>query len=145
MIRLFVALKIPHEVRSAIVKLRKVIYPDDNLFKWEPEEKIHLTLKFIGEVKAEIAEEISSSLKFVEEYKALRCQLNNFGFFYRKKDPVILWAGLNIDESVFEIVKRIEKHLTKFNIPEEKREFNTHITLLRIKRKTDNNFINKFL
>jgi 2'-5' RNA ligase len=51
MIRLFVALEIPGEIREYIFEQLKKSLPEFDRFKWEKKEKIHLTLKFIGNVK----------------------------------------------------------------------------------------------
>ncbi len=42
------------------------------------------------------------------------------------------------------MISEIEKNLVKFSIPIEQRKFKPHITLLRIKNQTENNFVNNF-
>ena len=68
MTRLFVALKIPDEIKKKIFELRNEILPEWGKYNWEKEDKIHLTLKFIGEVDDNKIGQISQSLNFIGNY-----------------------------------------------------------------------------
>lgn len=144
MIRLFVALKIPDPVRQEVIKLRNKAFPGYHNYKWEPENKIHLTLKFIGEIEEKFVEPVISELEFIRDYRKFNCSLTRFGFFFKNKDPKILWVGLAMDVSVFNLVKELNTKLEKFGILMEKREFKAHLTLMRIKRFVDKNFIKSY-
>ena len=50
-----------------------------------------------------------------------------------------------MDNSIKELVKELNYKLEKFNIPAEKRDFNPHLTMLRIKKKVNKDFINSFV
>ena len=162
MIRLFVALKIPAEIRKQIITLRNGIlgFAPENLSKensdktlpiitqpmlmWEPEEKLHLTLKFIGEVKADLLDDIINSISFITDYKKFNCSFTGFGFFFKRNEPKILWAGFEIERDLFELADRLNKNFIKFSIPAEERRFKAHITLLRIKKNIDKELVYKF-
>ncbi|HVO75545.1 MAG TPA: RNA 2',3'-cyclic phosphodiesterase [Ignavibacteriaceae bacterium] len=144
MIRLFVALKIPDQVRKEIIRLRNSAFPGYHNYKWEPEDKIHLTLKFIGEIEEKLLEPVISELNFIEDYQKLNCRLTRFGFFFKNKEPKILWIGLSIQESVFDLVKQLNNRLEKFGVRPEKRDFKAHLTLMRIRKFVDMNFIKSF-
>ncbi len=145
MIRLFIALKTPDEVRKKIIEFRNEALPDYRKYdKWEPEDKIHLTLKFIGEVKPELSEQIADHIKFVSEYEKFICSLTQFGFFYKQKAAKILWVGLSIDNLVFDLVNRLNEELEKFSIVPEKRKFHAHLTIKRLKGTEGQDFISSF-
>lgn len=145
MIRLFVALLIPQDIIDKITKLRKNIALDIPNLRWEDESKIHLTLKFIGEVKENLAGQIKDELNFLESYPRLNCKADKFGFFFdTKKAPRILWIGLKVDNIINLIVDELNQRLAKYSIPVEKRRFKAHITLLRIKQNISEEFIRKF-
>jgi len=145
MIRLFVALIIPNETKNQIKEIRKKIFPDEDKFRWEDNPKIHLTLKFIGEVKENLLELITKELNFLEHFQKINCTLEKFGFFFKAKDePRILWLGLNLDKSLYSIVEELNQRLSKFQIPFEHRKFKAHLTLLRIKNDVSKDFISKF-
>jgi len=144
MIRLFVALKIPDPVIQEIIKLRNKAFPGYHNYKWEPEDKIHLTLKFIGEREEKLVEPVISELEFIRDYRKFNCSLTRFGFFFKNKEPKILWVGLSIDDMVFNLVKELNTKLEKFGILMEKKEFKAHLTLMRIKKFVDKNFIKSY-
>lgn len=142
MIRLFVALNIPEHVKVKLIELRDSVAGSN--YKWEPKEKMHLTLKFIGDVPEENLNQIITGLEFIKNYSSFNCTISNFGFFYRDKKPSILWAGFEIDKIIFDIVDKMESVLEKLSIKKENRKFNPHLTILRIKRDLGINFVNKF-
>jgi len=144
MIRLFIALKIPDEIKKEIIRLRNSIIPDHTNYKWEVDEKIHLTLKFIGNVEDKLLNPIISSLNFIEDYPKLNCGLEQFGFFFKHNEAQILWIGLKVDEIIYNLVDRLNKLFEEFGVPAEKRKFKSHLTLMRIKKGVDENFIKKF-
>jgi len=144
MIRLFVALKIPENIKEQLLNICYDIIPDSSLYRWETKDKIHLTLKFIGEVEENLVQPISTELDFIKNYRSFDFNIFGFGFFFRDKRPKILWAGLQTDEAIFDLVGEINKRMETFNIEPERRKFKSHLTLLRIKSKFDENFINKF-
>ena len=140
--RLFIALNIPEDVKSQLIDLRDSVAGAD--YKWENKEKLHLTLKFIGDTLEEDVNNIAEELNFIEKYSTFECSINNFGFFFRDGIPSILWAGMKVGNSLYDAVDKIESVLEKFSIKKEKRKFHPHLTLLRIKKNPGINFINNF-
>jgi 2'-5' RNA ligase len=144
MSRLFIALKIPDEIKDKILDVCYELSESSELFKWEKPEKIHLTLKFIGEVEEELVSSIAKEIAFIEEYNSFNFNVTNFGFFYRNGLPVILWSGLQTDESIQRLVEQLNERLSIFSIPVERRKFKPHLTMLRIKKNPGEKFILKF-
>jgi len=144
MIRLFVALEIPENIQSKISELKDEVIGGSSDLKWEKRDKIHLTLKFIGEVEDELVGPLINSLDFLEQCNKINCRLTKFGFFFRQGIPQILWIGLSVDEFLFDLVGQLNSKLTKFGIPVEEKKFKPHITLLRIKRKFPEDWVTKF-
>ncbi len=144
MIRLFVALKIPFEVKETLLNTCKDLSGNPEKFRWETPGKIHLTLKFIGEVDEDLLDPIKEELDFVENYHSFNCSVTKFDFFFRFKEPKILWAGLKTDGSIYELVNELNSKLEKFSIPVEKRKFKPHLTMLRIKKHPGEKFIQDF-
>ena len=61
MFRLFVGVELPAELRRRIVLIQTGI----ERAKWVPEENIHLTLRFIGEVPGDVAADVADALATV--------------------------------------------------------------------------------
>jgi 2'-5' RNA ligase len=141
--RLFISLNLPDNIIRQIIGLRDKICLEKNI-KWEATEKLHLTIKFIGDVSDEMMDVISNELLFVNSYQSIKCSFNKFGFFYRDAKPFILWAGLIVDETLFNLIAELNIRLEKLSVPIEHRKFNPHITILRIKNDPGINFVNNF-
>jgi len=144
MIRLFAALRLPNNIVDKIIEFRKEASENNQNIKWEKKEKLHLTLKFIGDVSEDLVDRIKDSLLFIEDFKSIELSLTKFGFFFRDNHPNILWLGLSNNNELNILVDKIETNLEIFGFKKEKRKFNPHLTLLRIKNKVDKNFINSF-
>jgi RNA 2',3'-cyclic 3'-phosphodiesterase len=141
--RLFISLNLPDEVIEKIISLRNSIVTEKNVM-WEPREKLHLTLKFIGDVSDEVMSKISEELDFIPDYQSIKCSFSKFDFFYRDQKPIVLIAALQIENPIKNILVKIDERLSKFNIPIDNRKFNPHMTLLRIKNDLGFNFVNNF-
>jgi 2'-5' RNA ligase len=143
MIRLFVALKIADEVKSEIFRHAFAAAENPSDYRWEAKDKVHLTLKFIGDVRDELLQQIINELEFVKKYPTFNCKISGFGFFFRNTEAKILWCNLNAGESLISLAEELNIKLQKFDIKAEKRKFQGHLTLLRIKRGVSENFVRK--
>lgn len=144
MIRLFVALLIPDEVKSIVFDHCNSVIENLSEHRWEEKDKIHLTLKFIGEVKEELLPQITNEIEYVKSFSSFNCSISNFGFFYRFNEAKILWCNLDTDDSIISLVDELNMRLKKYNIEPETRKFKGHLTLMRIKRKVSEDFIRSF-
>ncbi|MCG6915586.1 RNA 2',3'-cyclic phosphodiesterase [bacterium BMS3Abin03] len=143
MLRLFVALKIPSDVKRNLFEIcRKLAGKND--YRWENPQKIHLTLKFIGKIEEDNLISLKESLDFISEYRSFDFRITKFGFFFRDKDPKILWTGLETDERIFKLVHDLNQTLSRFSVPVENRKFKPHLTMLRIKKNPGIEFVNRF-
>ncbi len=143
MIRLFIALKIPEEIKDKIFGYCFDAIENAVGYKWEAKDKVHLTLKFIGDVKDELLPRIIDEIEFIKNYSAFDCIVSRFGFFFRDNEPKILWCNLEADDSIISLVDEINNRLQKFDIEIERRKFKGHLTLLRIKEKVTEDFIKR--
>lgn len=139
--RLFLALKLPEEIRREIVSFRDEINEGDIPRKWEPTDKLHMTLKFLGDVEDIQNKKIEIIIeKIINDFPKVECEYDRFGFFL----PRILWLGLRVEKHLFEIVNRMNFDLQKLDFEREMRNFKPHITILRIKDKLNPDFVSKF-
>lgn len=133
MTRLFVALKVPEQPLTQLRELLYDLLPDANQHKWESTEKQHLTLKFIGEVDDFQIEEIADSLEYIIEYNKFFCELGKLGVFGTWQKPKVFYCSIYADDSMEELVQRMDATLEDFLIPPEQRRFRPHLTLMRFK------------
>ncbi|MDH3267779.1 MAG: RNA 2',3'-cyclic phosphodiesterase [Ignavibacteria bacterium] len=144
MIRLFIALKIPEKIKDKIFGYCYDVSENPSGYQWEANEKIHLTLKFIGDIKDDLLPRIIGEIDFIKNYSSFDCQIYRFGFFFRDNEAKILWCNLETDGSIIDLVDELNERLSKYDIKVEKRKFKGHLTLLRIKRSVNEKFIQSF-
>jgi 2'-5' RNA ligase len=144
MIRSFVALIIPDEVKEEVFNYCYDAAENPSDCKWEAREKVHLTLKFIGEVKEDLLPLIIDELEFVKNYSSFNCTISKFGFFFHDDEAKILWCNLVTDDSIISLVDQLNTELQKYDIEAERRKFKGHLTLLRIKNRVSEGFIKSF-
>lgn len=137
-IRSFIALEIPDEAITNILKIRdeKVGKLED--VRWERKEKLHLTLKFLGDINSEMIGSYSQTLeKITSNYESMNLSFSEFGIFKRRNELKILWIGLKDNLKLIQIVDDIESSFTEFGFEKENRKFKSHITLLRFRGHED--------
>ncbi len=142
--RLFIALDLPENIVDEINNIRKSIYDDENI-RWESKEKLHITLKFLGDVDIKLIPEISRTLeKVCENSGVIELTYKSFGYFYRNRKPKILWLGFDYKDNLINLNNNINESFEKLGFEIEKRKFKPHITLLRIKGKENMRRLDEF-
>jgi 2'-5' RNA ligase len=129
--RLFVAIDIPDNVRSAIGSLVAKLRNACHNARWARLEGLHVTLKFIGETPAENMEIIKTALVAIPSRAPISLNFRGVGFFPNKRRPRVLWAGVEAGPELAELAAAVEATLHPFGIPREERAFTAHLTLAR--------------
>ncbi len=143
--RLFIALDLPENIVREISEIRKSIYNDENI-RWEPEEKLHITLKFLGDVNTNLIPAISQVIESVcADNGEIELKYKSFGYFFRKGVPKILWLGFDYQENLINLNNKLNESLESLGFEKEKRNFKPHLTLLRIKGREDFKKLDDFL
>jgi 2'-5' RNA ligase len=128
MIRLFVAIDLPPEIRD---QLGAICFGLPGA-RWIPEDQLHLTLRFIGEVDGGLFQDIKELLASVTA-KPFTMRLKGVGHFPPRKHPQVLWVGIEPNESLLRLRGRIESTLVRGGFEPEGRKYMPHITLARLK------------
>lgn len=128
MLRLFVALQLPPEIRARLTGLMGGV----NGARWQTDQQLHLTLRFIGEVDEARAEDIDSALRAVT-FTPFQVSLQGAGLFGDIRKPRMLWAGVGPDAPLAHLAQKIETAMVRIGLPAEQRKFTPHVTLARFK------------
>jgi 2'-5' RNA ligase len=145
MSRIFAALEIPNDSLNKIIEIRDQIYPDDGVVRWEKRSKLHITLKFYGEVDTAMITDIIAILKkSISEYSAFNLVFNKFGVFKHKGDPKIIYAGIKENKHLADLADKINDASAIIGFTTDKRKFKPHLTLLRVRGKEDKNKLKNF-
>jgi 2'-5' RNA ligase len=129
MLRLFVALALPAEIRSEVAGLAGGI-PGA---KWVPPENYHLTLRFIGEIENWRAQEVDDALGVIRGH-AFDLALRGVGTFEKGGRLQSLWVGAERNDTLTHLQGKIETALQRIGLPPERKRFSPHVTLARIDR-----------
>ncbi len=102
---------------------------------WVRPASIHLTLKFLGEIKEEEIERINAQLRSVAaETAPFQLSVKKLGVFPNEKFPRVLWIGIQQGhDAVVALQQKVEEALVQLGFPAENRPFHPHLTLARIK------------
>lgn len=136
--RLFIAIDIDEEINNALEDLQKQLRSKADVrksdVKWARPDNVHLTLKFLGEVKDEKIVEICNIVKEVAgRHKSFDLSIDTVGHFGGRSARV-LWIGTGEGrDELFQLQKDIEQRLVSAGWPEEQRQFTGHLTLCRIR------------
>ncbi|MBU6499107.1 MAG: RNA 2',3'-cyclic phosphodiesterase [Rhodospirillales bacterium] len=126
--RLFVALDLPWDLRERLAALGGRGIPGA---RWVPEENLHLTLRFIGEVQAPQAEEIDLALATLRG-RGFTLTLAGLGTFAKGGRDTQLWVGAERNTALEHLQGKIETALQRAGLPPERRRFQPHVTLARL-------------
>lgn len=123
--RLFVAIRPPEEIRDILIDAM-----DDGAdFRWQGDEQLHLTLRFVGEVERPLANDLALALQTLHA-APFELRLSGLGSFDHRGGGA-LWAGVEPKEPVRALAARVERLCQSIGLPAETRAFLPHITLAR--------------
>ena len=128
--RLFVAIDLPPDVRENIADLCYGV----SGAKWVPQAQIHLTLRFIGDVDDRNYHDIVDALSRVEAM-AFSFVLKGTGYFPPRRDPRVVWIGIENADDIFALQKKIDNVLVETGVQPEERKFHPHITVARLRER----------
>jgi 2'-5' RNA ligase len=129
MLRLFVALALPAEVKAQLAMLACGI-PGA---RWVPPENYHLTLRFIGEVESWRAEEVDEALANIRA-RPFELSLRGVGLFEKGGRISALWVGVEKAEALAFLQGKVEIALQRIGLEPERKRFAPHVTLARTER-----------
>jgi 2'-5' RNA ligase len=125
--RLFTGLEIPDALRQSLSMLRGGL-PGA---RWIDPENYHLTLRFIGDVDDDIAQEIAWLLGQVRR-KDFELRLDGLQSFGGRK-PRALVAAVAPSQAVMELQAEHERLMRRVGLEPEGRKYTPHVTLARLR------------
>lgn len=128
LIRTFIAVELDPSFREKIRQIQEK-FSVFNL-KFVNPEIVHITLKFLGDIKEPLVTPIAAALDSIlcEPFEA---KVEGLGVFPKPSNPKVLWLGA---EGNFKTLHDdVETVLKPFKFKEDERGFTAHATLARIK------------
>ena len=134
--RCFIAIDIDDKIRTALGDLQKRLADKVDIrkgdVKWVKPESIHLTLKFLGEIKDTEAVEVCNIAESVtSKHKAFDLSIESVGWF-GGPNPRVMWVGSGHGkEDLCSLQEDLAQQLDSAGWPKETRKFSGHLTLCR--------------
>jgi 2'-5' RNA ligase len=136
-IRLFIAVSLSQELKEELAILQSRLKRLSlSWVKWVDPERIHITLKFIGDTPADKIETIKAAMtEAVKSANPFNLKFEGLGVFPNPTRAQVIWVGLGGDRQKLVILQqRLERRLETIGFPAENREYTAHLTLGRVHR-----------
>jgi 2'-5' RNA ligase len=139
-LRLFTAIELGEAARAELAEvgaeLRRRVdstTPRARL-RWVAPERLHLTVRFIGEADESQASRIIAALRDPLSFPPFSMSFDRFGAFPASGPPRVLWAGVGIGaEAVVQAEAAISDRLAAIGLVREERTYRPHLTLARVR------------
>ncbi len=133
--RTFIAIELPQELTSQIDQLQTVLRKTSADVSWVKPQNVHITLKFLGEVREEKIEEVyQATEQSVKELRKFQVNLQGLGGFPNMKRPRVIWIGVEKGKEVLaQVYPKVEEEFFRIGFAKENRDFTPHLTIGRVK------------
>jgi 2'-5' RNA ligase len=137
-VRAFVAIKLPTEVRAALgdvqAELKEVL--PRNSTAWTRPANMHLTLRFLGDVASSRLPELQLKLReALTGFGSLDLVCERLGCFPDLRFPRVVWAWVHdVEERLAQLHRRVDEAVAGFAEKPAEARFTGHVTLARPKQ-----------
>jgi 2'-5' RNA ligase len=136
-LRLFCAVELPQEIRAQaarhIAALREAA-PGVRA-SWDREEKLHLTLKFFGNVEEDRIPQLADALaRAASLTNPFELVLRGTGVFPPSGLPRVLWLGVaDPSGQLVKLHRHVEEECADYGFARERKRFHPHLTIARLR------------
>jgi 2'-5' RNA ligase len=134
LIRSFLAIELPKMIHKKIEEVQGDLKSSHADVRWVSPEKIHLTLKFFGNVEEARIEPITRAIEgSIRNARIFSLRAKGIGAFPHWKNPRVIWMGLIDGKGILvPLQKQLETELGGIGFEPEGRAFQPHLTLGRV-------------
>lgn len=136
-LRIFCAVELPEDVREEaaryVARLRER-FPNVRA-SWERREKLHLTLKFLGEIERGRVEDLErATARAAASVSSFDISITGTGAFPPRGVARVLWLGVRDEAGRLSILqRRLEDACFREGFERDERPFRPHLTIARIR------------
>ena len=132
--RLFVAINLPTDVREAVWNAMAPMRACAPELSWVDQSRLHLTLKFLGELPGERLSAVAAALtRVADQHRELTMELGGIGAFPNFRRAQVVWMGVTQDARLELLHHDVEVDFEQIGFELEGRPFRPHLTLARVK------------
>jgi 2'-5' RNA ligase len=139
-LRVFTAVEITPEIRSAIGRLIERLRASQAKVTWTKPANLHYTLKFLGDVpETEVPEICRAAQEAVGPFTPFELVAAGVGTFPSPSRPRTCWLGVGEGaEAIGLVFQALERLIAPLGYPPEGRHFTPHLTLGRVRENSPN-------
>ena len=133
-VRLFIAINFPDDVRTALhaaMQPLRIVAPE---IRWVDEPRIHLTMKFLGEhPEGAVAPLVDALSRIASRYDPIPLDLGGLNAFPNLRQPRVVWLGVSADPKLELLHHDVETACEALGHPVDGRAYRPHVTLGRVR------------
>ncbi len=130
--RLFVAINFTAKDRQRMTRAARRMHESPLPVRWVDTDQLHMTLKFLGEVRPERLREVQQAVaRVAEKTKPFVVKLGGAGAFPTMRRPKVIWLGAEASPELRCLKHDLEWELAPLGFEREVRAFHPHLTLGR--------------
>jgi RNA 2',3'-cyclic 3'-phosphodiesterase len=136
-IRTFIAIKLDDRLCTMLDAIAEDLQDrmPARAVRWTDARKIHLTLKFLGDVAPSQIDPIEAALRVAAgQIAPFTFELTGAGCFPNNSRPRVVWVGVSEPSHTLDALQRVvESELRNLGFEAERRPFSPHLTLGRVR------------
>jgi 2'-5' RNA ligase len=129
MIRLFAALSLPPDIGLALTNHQSGLVGAH----WRPLESLHITLRFFGDVREDIADDLDEQLTGLG-LPAFELTLQGAGCFGEGAGIEAIWASAAANPTLNRLARACERAARRAGLKPDTRRYHPHVTLAYLRR-----------
>jgi RNA 2',3'-cyclic 3'-phosphodiesterase len=131
--RLFAAINFTSKDRQRMARAARRMREAELPVRWAEADQIHLTLKFLGEVRPERVDAVKEVIgRVAAKTKPFTMEMAGSGAFPTTRRPRVIWLGATASPELRCLKHDLEWELAPLGFEREVRAFHPHVTLGRV-------------
>ena len=136
--RLFIAINFPQSLRDRMVEATEPLREQGFPVRWIDRDQLHLTLKFLGDVKRDRLDDVTGVMDGVgADFRPFEVGFERVGAFPSLRSPRVIWLGVEATMEMRAVKHDLEHGLVDMGFERETRAFQPHVTLARADKDAD--------
>lgn len=140
--RTFIAIRFPLPVMFERLYRGLTLHLENEPVKWVPIENFHITLHFLGNTSESMESKVIDLMdREMLPFPVFTVNICGFGGFPNLNRPKVLWFGLQYGNILNRLQQKLGSELGNRGFELDKRKFNPHLTIARVKGPLNKNLI----
>ena len=127
--RLFVALRPPPAIRALLSGMMSAV----DGARWQDDDQLHLTLRYVGEVTASAGDDLVVALSRIVAPTPI-VSIAGVGRFEKRGRTDTIWAAVAPEQALTALHHKVDRACISAGLPAYTRAYRPHVTLARLSR-----------